>query len=143
MGECGCKCKGGFGSCLLGVILGVIAATAVGILFSFGLIPITLNFIIIALVTSVVSLGVLLGTLYAVKINNGYDCATKCVCSSGKCILLGSIGTFLATTLALTVGVATATIAAIIFVTLAAFFFVVMLVSVVSLISCLIKETCR
>ena len=78
-----------------------------------------------------------------VDVNNGYDCATKCVCSSGKCILLGSIGTFLSTTLALTVGVATATIAAIIFVTLAAFFFVVMLVSVVSLISCLIKETCR
>ena len=128
---------------IVGLILGIVAGIGVGILFALGLIPITINFIIIALIMSTITLAILLGVLFTANILRGCNSFYKCVCKLARFVLTGAIGTLLATTIALIIGVATITPAAIIFVALSALFFVIMIVSIVSLISCIIKQTCK
>ena len=136
--------KSGLKTCeIIGIILGIIVGVAVGILFSAELIPITVNFIQIALVMSVVVLGILLVALFSANAMKGYNSFYKCICKFSKFVLTGSIGTLLSTTIAATLGVTVISIISTIFVALSAFFFVLMIVSVVCLISCIINETCR
>jgi len=64
MENCGCK-KSNLTACeFIGVILSLVAGVAVGILFAFGLIPIALNLITIALVFSVVVIAILIFSLF-------------------------------------------------------------------------------
>ena len=143
MENCGCK-KSGLTTCeFIGVILSLIAGVEVGILFSFGLIPITLNFITIAIIMSVIALAILLGSLFTANIIKGNNAFYKCTCRFAKLLLAGSIGTFLATTISAIIGVTVTTIVATIFVALSAFFFVLMITALICLISCIIKQTCR
>ena len=80
MGNCGCE-KSGLTACeFIGVIVSIIAGIAVAILFSLGLIPITLNLITIALIMSVVAIFILLGSLYTANVVKGYNGFYKCIC---------------------------------------------------------------
>lgn len=142
----GCFCKkDGITTCeMVGIILGIIVGIATGVLFSLGLIPVVINLIRIALVFSVVGLAVLLGILYVANIIKGYNGFYKSVCKFSKIFLTGIIGTFLATTITAIIGVVgIVTIPAIIFVTLSAFFFVLMTISLICILTCIIEETCR
>ena len=143
MENCGCR-KNGLTVCaFVGIILSLIAGVAVGILFSFGLIPITLNFITIALIMSVISLAVLIFSLYTANLAKGNNAFYRCICKFAKLLLAGSIGTFLATTISAIIGVTVITIVATIFVALSAFFFVLMITALIWLILCIIEHTCR
>ncbi len=136
--------KEGITACeIIGIVISIIVAIAVGILFSAGLIPVALNLITISLIMSVVSLGILLFSLYTANIIRGYNGFYKCVCNFARFVLTGSIGTFLATTISLTIGLAEITIASTIFVAISSFFLVLMIVALICLLSCFINETCR
>ncbi|MBR2744242.1 MAG: hypothetical protein IKE01_02960 [Clostridia bacterium] len=143
MENCGCK-KSNLTACeFIGVILSLVAGVAVGILFAFGFIPIALNFITIALVFSVVTIGILIFSLFTANVVKGNNAFYKCACKYAKLLLAGSIGTFLSTTISAIIGVTVFTIPATIFVALAAFFFVMMITALICLISCIIDKTCN
>ena len=104
MNNCGCN-KIGLTICeIVGIVLSIIAGVAAGIIFSLGLIPSIISFVIVALATSGVALLVLLGSLIAANNMKGYNGFNKCICKSGRFVLTGTIGTLLAATLAITTG---------------------------------------
>lgn len=142
---CGCECgNNGLNNCIvIGIILALILGVTTGIVYFLGLIPIPLNFITIALIISVASIGILLGTLITANIIEGSNSFRKCVYKFSRFVLAGSFGTFLATTLAVTVGVVDISIISTIFVAISAFFFVLLIVALICLLSCLIKYTNR
>ena len=143
MNNCGCN-KIGLTVCeIVGIVLGIIAGVAAGIVFSIGLIPSTISFVIVALITSGVALLVLLDLLIAANNMKGYNGFNKCICKSGRFLLTGAIGTLLAGTLAIATGFTITAIASIVFVALTAFFFVLLIVALICLLSCVIKESCR
>ena len=128
---------------IVGIFLSIIAGVAVGIIFSTGIIPAIINFIIVALAASGVSLLLLLGALIAANAIRCYNAFYKCVRNLARFVLAGTIGTLLAATIAITTGLAATSIVAIIFVALSVFFFVLMIVSIVCLFSCIINNTYR
>ncbi len=125
------------------VIASIILGVAVGTLFYLGLIPITLNFIRIAFGMSIVGMAILLGTIIVGIFGRECNPFKRCICKYGKCLLIGIIGTFLATTISTIIGVTVVSIAATIFVGLSALFFILMLVQIIALITCLINSICR
>lgn len=127
---------------ILGIIFGIIIGVATGILFSLDLIPLTLNFIIIALIMSVISLAIILGSLFTANITEECNAFNRCICKFAQFGLVGSIGTLLSTTIALTIGVTISSLIAAIFVGLSALFFVIMIIAITFLLDCLIKKTC-
>ena len=143
MEECGYKKNCITGCNILVILISIIIGVIVGVLFSMGLITSTLNFIIIALIASAVSIATLVGSLFSANTVKGYNVFTKCICLNGICVLISTIGTFLASTIAATIGLVITSIPSILFVGLSAFFFVWMIISVVSLISCVIREICK
>lgn len=143
MENCGCS-KNGFTACeVVGIILSIIAGVAVGILFSSALIPAIADFIIIALILSAITLVIGFGTLFSANTIKGCNAFYKCTCKFARFLFTGIIGTILAGTIALTAGLITTAIVSIIFVALTAFFFVLMIVAIICLVSCLISRTCE
>lgn len=143
MDNCGIN-KLGLTICeIVGIILGIIAGVAAGIIFSLGLIPSIISFVIVALITSGVSLLILLGAIAIGNNVKGFNSLNKCICKAGRFVLTGAIGTLLSGTLAITTGFTTTAIASIVFVALTAFFFVLLVVALICLFSCLIKQSCR
>ena len=129
----------GFGS----IIISIILAVAFAILYNLSLIPITLNFIIVAIVTTVITLAILLATIVLANVLK--DCENpfkECLCENGSCVLAGVVGTFLATTAALVVGVTEVTVASTIIVGLSMLFFVFMVIQIFKLINCVIEKSC-
>lgn len=143
MDNCGCN-KIGLTVCeIVGIILGLIAGVAAGVVFSLGLIPSIINFVIVALITSGISILVLLGAIALGNNVKGYNSLNKCICKAGRFVLTGAIGTLLSGTLAITTGFTTTAIASIVFVALTAFFFLLLTVALICLFSCLIKQSCK
>lgn len=143
MMDCGCD-KRGITNCeVIGIVLAIIVGIAAGIIYFQGIIPLPVNFILIGIILSVISLAILLGSLFSANVIEGCNGFKKCICKYGKFLLAGSIGTFLATTIAAIIGVTTVTILSTIFIAISAFFFVIIIVSLVCLINCIIKHTCR
>ena len=143
MEDYGCR-KNGLSTCeVIGLVLGIIAGVAVGILFSLGLIPSTISFIIIALITSAVVLAILIFSLFGANAIKGCSAFYKCICKHAGFVLTGAIGTLLAGTIALTAGLTVTALISIIFVALTVFFFVIMITSIICLYSCIIKQICR
>ena len=141
--ECYACQKNGITICeVIGIFLAIIAGVAVGILFAAELIPAIASFIIIALVASAVSLLILVGSLFTANIIKGSNCFYRCICKFARFVLVGSVGTLLAATTAITAGLVVTAIASIILVALSAFFFVLMIVAIICLISCIIQQTC-
>lgn len=142
MGDCGYKNNGVTSCIVVGIVLSIIAGVAVGLLFSAELIPAVLNFVTIALIASAVSMVILVFSLYASNSIRSYNGFYKCICTFANVILAGSIGTLLAGTIALTIGLTATLITSVIFVALTAFFFVLMITSLICFITCIIKHTC-
>ena len=143
MMECECGNVGLNNCIVIGIILALIIGVGAGIVYFLGLIPMTLNFIIVALILSVVALGILLGTLITANIIEGYNSFRKCVYKFSRFVLVGSIGTLLATTIAVTVGVVEISIISTILVAISSFFFILLIVALICLLSCIIKYTGR
>lgn len=137
--NCQEKCKG---YCVIEVIISIIIGIVVGVLFANGFIPITLNFIKIALVVSAIGMAILGGSLFAARVERGSNVFAKCICKINICLVVSSIGTLLAGTVASATGVATASIVSILAVALTAFFFIWTILSILSLFLCLIQKTC-
>lgn len=140
--ECKEKCDS-IGCNSVVAAISIVAGVVVAILFAMGLVPVTLNFIKIALVMSVVAMAIMFGALFMANLIKENRKIRYCICSLIKCLLTGTIGTFLSATGAATAGLATTSIASIIFVGLTALFFVLMIIEIVSLILCLTDATCK
>lgn len=143
MRNCGCKSFCSIGCDISSFIISIIVGIIVGVVFSLGLIPSTITLLIIAIATSAVALGVLVATLIAANNENGCNRISRCICSNGKCVLIGIIGTFLATAIALIIGVAAVTTVAAVFVGIAALFFVFLIINLFSMLFCIINENCK
>lgn len=142
MGNCniGKQCTAG---CVLEVIISIIIGVVVGILFANGLIPVTLNFIKIALVVSAIAMAMLGGSLFAANIiQDEKNAFKKCICKVNICLLVSALGTLIAATIAATAGLTTSFIVSILAVAFTAFFFSWVILSIGSLILCLIRKTC-
>ena len=124
------------------IIISIIVGIAVGTLFYLGLIPLPLNIVKIAIVMSVYILGIILLSLFA---NNFTDnkIYTKCICKFAKMSFVGTIGTFLSSTILAIVNVRIITPIAIAFIGLDSLFFVLMLISFIGFFNCLIDRTLK
>ena len=142
MEDCECRKADIIVYVAIGIILGIVAGVTFGVLFANGLIPVTLNFIKIALIMSVVVLFILLASILGANIIRGYNSFYNCICKYGIFVLVGTIGTLLAATITAIAGLVTKAIISITFVSLTAFFFVIMIFSAICLLSCLIRNTC-
>lgn len=143
MGDCECKQNSSFGCSIFSFIISIVIGVIFGVLFSLGLIPVTLNFIKIALVMSAIAMAILLVSLFASNYIRGCNGFDKCVCSVGKCLLIGAIGTFLSATAAATAGLIISSIVSAIFVGLTMIFFIFMIIAIISTFYCVIKRTCK
>ncbi len=138
MENCNCSKGTNIVGSILEVIISIILAVVVGVLFSNGVITTLTNFVIIALVTSVISLLILISSLYIANIIEGCQ-IKKCTNRINTSLLVSSIGGIIVGAIALTISIATATIASILAVSFVTFFFIWNLLSIISLILCLSK----
>ena len=135
------KCYNGI-NVILAVIISTIVGVAVGILFSFGLIPVTLNLIRIALIISVIAIGILLSTILSA--NWARECKViRGICWAGKMLLIGAIGTLLSGTIVAVIGLTEVPVLSAVFVGLTAFFFIWTILYIIFLIKCLICKICE
>ena len=137
--KCSCECKG---TCVVEVIISIIVGIVAGILFSSEIITTVTGLIIIALITSAVGLAVLLGSIFAANLLE--NCVfKKCICKKAICLLVSILGTLILGTVALLVTLTASAIASILIVALTVFFFIWTVLSIFTLLFCLIKETCN
>ena len=133
-------CKG---TCIIEVLISIVIGIIAGIVFTNGVLVTVTTFAIIALVgTAVISLLftlLILGTKVLGKCN-GFE---NCICKAGGCLLASIIGTLIAGIAILIIEISTGSIVSILSVGFAAFFFVWMLLSIVSLIGCLMRDICN
>lgn len=133
-------CKG---TCIIEVLISIVIGIIAGIVFTNGVLATVTTFAIIALVgTAVISLIftlLILGTKVFGKCN-GFE---KCICKTGGCLLASIIGTLIAGIAILIIEISTGSIVSILSVGFAAFFFVWMVLSIVSLIGCLMRDICN
>ncbi len=141
MRECGCQ-SNNCGCNIFAVIVSIIIGLITGFVFSIGLIPGAILFIIIALVFSVFSVGTVLFSAFVANVGKYTNSFYKCVCSYGKCVLIGAIGTFISTTVTITIGILIPILSAIL-VGISTVFFVFLVINVFSMIYCIIKNSCR
>ncbi len=140
MENCNCPKENSIGRIILEVIISIIIGVIVGVLFSTGVITTLTNFVIIALVTSAISLLILISSLYIANIVDWCN-IKRCVGGISISLLVSSIGGIIAGVIGLTISIATATVASILVIAFTAFFFVWNLLSIISLVLCLAKET--
>ena len=139
-----CNRKNCIASCeIIGLTVSTIIGIIVGYLFAVGLIPITINLITIALFMSVIGLAILIVSLLSANRPGACNAFHECVCRTSKLLLTGSIGTLLATTISAILGVTVVSLVVSVFVGLSAFFFVLMIIAIICLINCIIKELCE
>ena len=138
--NCSYGCKG---SCIIELVLSIIAGVVVGILFANEIITASIGFVIVSLIIAALGLATLLGSLFSANLLNNCNSFKKCICKNATCLLVAGIGGLIAGTIALFVDLATAAIASILVVAFITFFFIWTILSIFSLILCLIKETCK
>ncbi len=139
----GCKKCGPSIYDIAGIVIALAIATTVAVFFAQGAIPGMFIFTIIALVVSAIVLFDLVAMSSVIGII-GKRCgdSDRCICCNGQGLLIGTIGTFVASIAAITSGLLTTLIAAIIFVGLTVFFFTIMILKILSWISCVVSEKC-
>lgn len=142
MENCDCS-KNNNGYCILEVIISIIIGIAVGIVFSLGLLTNALSFIIIALIAAGITILILGGSLFAANLLDKCNNFEKCICNVNICLLISTIGTLLAGTVSIAVGFVITSVVSILAVAITAFFFIWMILSLINLISCLMKRTCK
>lgn len=141
--EKNCYDKGCKNSCIIEVIFSILVGVIVGYLFSVSLVPVALNFIKVALVASAMGIYVLGASIFAANALKHCNIFRKCLCRINICLLVSAIGTLIAGTFTATAGLVTTSIASILGVGFTVFFFVWLILSMISLFSCLIKSTCK
>ena len=133
-------CKG---TCIIEVLISIVIGIVAGVVFSNGLLAAVTTFAIVTLigaaVISIIFTLLILGAKAFGKCN-GFE---SCICKTGGCLLASIIGTLLAGIAILIIEISTGSIASILSVGFSAFFFVWMVLSIVSLIGCLIRDICN
>ena len=138
--NCSSNCKG---TCIIEVILSIIAGVVTGVLFSNGTLTALSGYIGVALIVSAIGLAILLASLFAANLLNNCNSFKKCICKIATCLLIAGLGGILAGAIAVILNLAVVGIATILAVAFTTFFFVWTLLSILSLMWCLIKETCK
>lgn len=142
MEEYTCKrlCKG---TCIIEILISIVIGIIAGIVFTNELLATVVTFANVALVAaaviSIIFTLLILGAKAFGKCN-GFD---RCICKIGGCLLASIIGTLFSGIAILIIEISTGTIASILSVGFSAFFFVWMVLSIVSLIGCLIRDICN
>lgn len=142
MEEYTCKrlCKG---TCIIEILISIVIGIIAGIVFTNELLATVVTFANVALVAaaviSIIFTLLILGAKTFGKCN-GFD---RCICKIGGCLLASIIGTLFSGIVILIIEISTGTIASILSVGFSAFFFVWMVLSIVSLIGCLIRDICN
>lgn len=132
-------------SCNLCGIVGVLIALAfgalVGVLFAFEFIPNIVTVAWIAFGLSAFALVFLAGSLIIAGVS-GRSALSKCLCENTTCLLVGIIGTLIASIAALAIELVTifASVAAL--VAIGAFFFAYMIVGLISFFTCISDKLC-
>lgn len=139
----GCKKCGPSIYNIVVIVIALAIATIVSIFFAQGAIPGLFIFPIIAFIVSSIVLFDLIVMASIIGII-GKKCgdSDRCICCNGQGLLIGTIGTFVASIAAIVSGLLTTLIAAVIFVGLTVFFFTIMILKILSGISCVISEKC-
>ena len=133
-------CKG---TCIIEVLISIVIGIIAGVVFTNGLLATVVTFANVALIaTAVISIIFTLLILGAKAFGkcSGFD---RCICKTGGCLLAAIIGTLFAGIALLIIDISTGSIASILSVGFGAFFFVWMVLSIVSLIGCLIRDICN
>ena len=141
--ECYNCSDNGKGICIIEVIISIIAGVLVGVLFSNSVITALTGFVAVALIVSAIGLAILLGSLAISSVSGACNEFKKCICKNGTCLLVASLGGLIAGTVAVILNIAVVSIATTLAIAFTTFFFVWVILSIFSLILCLIKETCR
>lgn len=139
MGECKCSYRCNCVTLIISILIGV----AAGIIFAVTQIPLDVIFSVIAIIGSTVSLAFLFASLGIANLGREGNAFSKCICSDGRCILIGSVGALVTSILSLVIGTFGGFIFPIVLFSLNVFFFVWTLISILSFIWCLINKTCR
>ena len=142
MEDYACKktCKA---SCIIEVLISIILGVVTGIVFSRGLIASVFNFSVVALVATAIAIVIFVGMLFASKVLCKYNSFEKCICKIGPCLLTAIIGTIIFGTVTLSIEIVVTSVISILSVGFTAFFFIWMILSIISLIWCIIKDTCN
>ncbi len=137
--SCKKSCSAGCG-CIAYIISTVLAA--VGILFFFYLIPNIVTAVWIAFGLGLLSLIFLFtGLLRASACPGGI--LSKCLCRYGRCLLAGSMGTIVCALAALAIVLSFRWIFVVFLVAVGAFFTVLMLIALFSMLKCLVCALCE
>lgn len=136
--NCGENCCGNI---CLEVVISVVLAAVVGVLFAFGYIPAITTAVWIAFGLAVLNLIFLVAGLFTASLFRRTALA-RCLCCKGSIFLVGIIGTIVLSLAALSIVLLTTSVWIIILISIGAFFFALMLVELVSLLSCLICKMC-
>ena len=129
-------------SCIVEILISIVIGIIAGVVFTNGLLVSVTNFAIIALISTAVSIISFTLLLLGAKAFGKCNGLERCVCKTGGCLLASIIGTLVASIVILIMEISTGSIVSILSVGFAAFFFVWMVLSIVSLIGCLIKNIC-
>lgn len=142
MEDYACKktCKA---SCIVEVLISIILGVVTGIVFSRGLIASVFNFSVVALVATAIAIVIFVGMLFASKVLCKYNSFEKCICKIGACLLTAIIGTIIFGTVTLSIEIIVTSVISILSVGFTAFFFIWMILSIISLIWCIIKDICN
>ncbi len=133
---CGNRC-----SICIEVLIAVVAATVVGLLFGFGLIPNIVTVLWIVFGFAVLNLIFLVVGLYGASLV-GRSLIGRCLCCNGVILLVSIIATIILTIIALSISLAVPAIWLIVLVAVGAFFAALMAIEFISLLVCLINGLC-
>ena len=142
MEEYTCKrfCKG---TCIIELLISIVLGIIAGVVFTNGLLANIVNFAIVSLIATAVSIVVFSILLFGAKAFEKCNGFEGCICKTGGCLLASIIGTLLVGVIILIIEISAASIVSILSVGFLAFFFVWMILSLASLIGCTIRDICR
>lgn len=139
--SCSCN-KCGFSACkcvgiAIGIIFGILFAIAgsLGFLVNLEIIAFT----VLALAFIVLILAVI---AYYIAASSGQGIVADCVCENGLCLFAGALGTILSILFLIIADIPLFSIASLVFLAIAAFFFALMIVALIAFVYCLICRTC-
>ncbi len=129
-------------TCCLGLILGVIFGALVGVLFAFRYIPGIVTGLWIAFGIAVLALILLFAGAYLTEVNTTVS-LSKCLYKHMRCLLTGIFGTILSTIVLLSSALTPSLIIFPILVSVAAMFFMLLIVELITFICCFIYRSPR
>ena len=134
-----CNSCGGCIELLVSIVLGAV----VGVLFAFEFIPNITVAVFTVLGLGVLSLVFLMVALFLLNNNQAGCGGFKCICRNLKFWLAGTIGTIILALVAVSISLVPTFWPAIVIVSLLAFFFALMIISIVSFVLCVDCEVCN